>query len=335
MKNNLTSNENKRVSVSVRLENSSLDKYKEIANLLNVSTSDILRDVLNEYITKRTAYNIYLDTIEAFYITLPKNILIKNEVINKSFNLNEDLNTLITEYEYKTKDFIKDLYDPAIYDKEIPFTTDIDKYEQETVIKYNNPDLYTAEGYKILRVPNNLDKFNRNLKTYCYQSLENHRGLEFFIIPDLANYTENYLECLYCLLFTVENETKVKINLINLQEAFHLVSKTDNIYLSQLIENIYRSLKNANNIEDVTKIANVYNSQNIREIKKEPIEPIKLMETQDSKVKVEYHDKQLLNKINNLEKENRRIKKENSQIKDNIRIEAQKAVDDLLKEYLN
>ena len=186
---------------------------------------------------------------------------------------------------------------------------------------YNNfciPEIDKKREYKTLRIPNNLDSFNYDLKSYCFNSEKGkHKGFELFINTDILKdikfrETEfNYLNCLYCILFETEENKEPKISLINNIQCGNIISKSENNYLIQLYEAIYTDLINVKTEDEVYKIAKKYNTGNIINVKTEnEVTVYKLLETKNSKVQINYHDKQLLKKVKNLEKEIENLKKE-------------------------
>lgn len=327
-----------KIKYNVRLEEKTVDKIKELSNILNVNHSELVRVIINKYFEDKTVYNTYLDTFKASYINLPLNILVKQYCINHLINFKEErLNNII--------DLVKEDHEEEII--EIEQLKEFERYnninKEDTYYKYFNPSLNTKKTYKILRVPNNLDTFNYDLNTYCKDKRKDkHEGIELFIEPDLKYYTTNYLNCLYCLYFEVK-EKNYNINLLNVHEASQIIVNSNNTYLKKLFENIYTDLVNANS-EDLEEIANKYNTNNILNIEKsEEVTTIKLSETEDSRVYINYFDKGLLKEFEELKKENKELKKrvdeltvfgENKeQITKNIQKETKRAINIVLSEY--
>ena len=96
-------------------------------------------------------------------------------------------------------------------------------------------------------------------------------------------------------------------------EALELIEEAGNEYLLNLLNNIYAALEEAEDIDDVSNLAEVYNTGNVRSnmsISNEKVKPMKLLTTNDKEVTVSYHDKQLLKKLELLEKENKQLKED-------------------------
>ena len=316
------------VKYNIRIENSLLNKYKELSNLTGKSTARLIKEVLREYFKNRNVYNTYLENVELFYMKIPHNIILKDFLTSR---LNDP-------YFFRSNGKQED-YEP--------FINAIIQDELDGITNYSNGainNIWELKLYKVFRVPNNLDQWNEQTSTYSsyYKNGTDYinTGLELLIIPELAEFTNNYLDCLYCFYFELNREgtnNNLMVTLLNVQEALDLIAKSNNIYLELLANNIYTLLNDATKPEDIEEIAKAYNSNNIvtsEFIQKEKIEPIKLLETNKREVTVNYHDKQLLNKVERLEKENEELKNRIETIEEETKKQTEEAIKEVLKKYL-
>lgn len=310
-----------RVKYTIKLNEILLDKYRELANLTDKSINETIETVLEDYIRPKVMYNTYLDNFSSYYITIPYNLLVKDYITKTSFDNVHNLKKLYKEADFKNIiNMVKYRYSEiadSVEEAEL-YGIDVDDIiKDDDYYKYINPSLDTFKMYKVFRVPNNLDKWNNNSKTYSsYYKFDDdtvNTGLEFVIIPGIAKYTNDYTNCLYCFYFELHGNMDLIMISIEYMEALDLIEEAGNEYLLGLINTIYAALEEAEDIDDVSNLAEVYNTGNIRSnsrIKTEKVEPTKLLTGKNKKVTVSYHDKQLLKKIELLEKENKQLKED-------------------------
>lgn len=289
------------IKYNIRIENSLINKYKELSNLTGKSTARLIKEVLREYFKNRTVYNTYLENVELFYIEIPHNIVLKDFLTSK---LNDPY---FFRHNGKQED-----YEPFIKVIVMDQLDGLTDYPNEAL-----ENIYNLQLYKVYRTPNNLDQWNEKTKTYSsyykYGTDLINTGLELLIIPELAKHTNDFLDCLFCFYFELNNENlnnNLMVTLISITEALDLIGQANNIYFENLANTIYNKLDNAKTSEDVEEIANTYNTNNIIRsdlIPRENVQPLKLVANKD-KVTINYHDKELLNKVERLEKENEELK---------------------------
>lgn len=311
-----------RVKYTIKLNEILLDKYRELANLTDKSINETIESVLEDYIRPKVMYNTYLDNFSSYYITIPYNLLVKDFITKTSYDDVYNLKALNKKSDFKdTINLVKEQYSEKItatIEEGNLYGIDLDSItKDDDYYKYYNPDLDKFKLYKVFKVPNNLDKWNNSSKTYSsYYKFDDdtvNTGLEFVIIPGIADYTYDYTNCLYCFYFELHNHMYLTMISIEYLEALELIEEAGNEYLLGLINTIYAALEEAEDIDDVTNLAKVYNTGNVRStmsIRTEEVEPTKLLTGKNKEVTVSYHDKQLLKKIELLEKENKQLKED-------------------------
>lgn len=269
---------------SWRIDDDKLNKLNELAKLTGVNTPDLLNNIIDSYLEDKTVYNNYLESYRNYYIKLLINLAIKEYLIERNVFSN-----LLKDYDYN--EYMR-LF-KTLEAKE-------DKGAKEVLdLIFNN--------YKIQRIPNNLDIFNSSdlsFNTGVIEDFKTHNGLEFYIEPDIAEYTKDFTNCLYCFYFSVLKQG-VEINIISYTEAIRLLNKVNNIELIAIAESIITKLSKAKNVRSVKKIAKEWNTNNI--IKLEDIEdneanPFKIEITKDNTI-IKPYDKDLDDTINDLKRE--------------------------------
>jgi len=275
---------NKKVPYSIRIEERILDKLHSISGNLNISTAELLTQISKDYLADKTPYNNYLETFNRFIFDLPLNLDVKEILTGRLYDINN----------MNFKGF-----------------TDIDLASQvSSIIDYYNINQSQQEAmasakYQVLRVPNNLDKFDAELQSFTSTEANlKHQGIEFLIVPELSKYTDNLLECVYCFYFTVDNHNKLKMELINYTDVENLVIEKGNKYLIDLSQTIYYNLEKCTSIEEVEALAEMLNTDNIIPYANEPVEvnPFKVV-LRDNVPVIRQYDKELERRIEKLEKE--------------------------------
>lgn len=286
------------IKYNIRIEDSLINKYKELSNLTGKSTARIIKEVLREYLQDRNVYNNYLENTIIFYLKIPYNTVLKNLLTSGL----ED--AYFFRHNGKQEDYM-------------PFINMIINNEIDGITNYRKEleTLYDMGMYKVYMVPNNLDQWNKKTQTYSsyykYGTDNINTGLELLIIPGIAEHTQEFLDCLYCFYFELNNENNnLMVTLISIDEALDLIIEANNNYLENLANTIYNKLKNAETKEEILEIAKTYNTNNIINTEPKPdedVQPLKVI-TEDSNIRINYNDKTLLNKVEALEKENEELK---------------------------
>lgn len=271
--------EPKKVVYSWRIEDNKLNKLQELAKLTEVTTPDLLNNIIDSYLEDKIVYNHYLESYKNYYMLLPVNLSIKEYLTNKNIFSN------VLTYDFKE---YKDLYN-NILDIDTDF---ID-------LEFNN--------YKIQRIPNNLDVFNKNNLSYytnITDSIKTHSGIELYIEPDIAQITDDYTNCLYCFYFNVK-EDEVIISIIPYNDALRLLNIVNNSELIAITETIINKLAKAKNIRSVKKIAKDWNTNNIiklKDVDEDKATPYKIEITKDNTI-IKPYDKDLDDTIKTLKRE--------------------------------
>lgn len=90
--------------------------------------------------------------------------------------------------------------------------------------------------YEVKKIPNNLDVWDSNLKTYKASSKKYlHEGVEFLIVPELCEFKDrcftDLTQYLYCVYFTVKDNNEVDIDYISFIDAVNKLNKCENFSL--------------------------------------------------------------------------------------------------------
>ena len=332
-----------RVKYTVKVDEILLDKYRELANLTDKPINETIESVLEDYIKDKVIYNNYLEDYRSFYIQIPYNLLVKAFITKAGYDDVYDLKKNYKKTDYAdVVNLVKEVYAEEItgtVEEANLMGIDLESITKDNnYYKYFNPALDTVKLYKVLRVPNNLDRWDKINKTYSsyykFDDYTSHAGLEFVIIPGIADFTNDYTDCLYCFYMELHNGKDLLLVSIEYLEALDLIEEAGNEYLLKLANNIYEDLENATGRDDVKKYADFYNTDNIRlsiSMDSEDVEPMKLLAGKNNKVSINYHDKQLLRKIELLEKENKQLKEDLN----NLEAKTIEKVEDVFKNLLD
>ena len=339
-----------KISYSFRINEDIINKLHELANLTDIKTAELLNEIINDYLKDKTIYNSYLENYKNYFMEIPINLFFKKQLTNnKKINLIESLGSI------KHKDYYLKL---LANENEGATVENIEKITQL---------------FKIYRIPNNLDNFNKSFRSYAKDNnINNHSGIEFFINPAIAKeLKENFINCLYCFYFEIK-EKDIIINLISFNNAIALLNAAGNNEILAIANKIYNELEKANNYNDVLELANMWNSGNIIKLAdddiKEKVSPFKIEITRDNTIIKQYDkklydnlenltlqvkeqtaiNKVLANELENLKAENNELKENNKILNNNIntavakalkdfeekeRAKNKKIITDLLKEY--
>ena len=277
---------NKRVPYSFRIEERVLDKLHSISGNLDISTAELLTKIAKDYLADKTPYNNYLETYNRFIFDLPLNPDEK-DILTGRLRDNDNINfrgftDLDLEEEVKTIE-----------------------YDMDYIINESYNEATASVKYQVLRVPNNLDTFSSKLETFTSSEKELlHQGIEFLIVPEIAEYTDNLLNCVYCFYFTVNNDRELKMELINFTDIENLVIEKGNKYLVDLSQTIYYNLEKCNTKKEVEALAELLNTNNIRPYANEPAEvkPFKVV-LRDNTPVIRQYDKELERRVEKIEQE--------------------------------
>lgn len=222
----------KKVQYNIRVPQRLIDKYTAYANLTGNTTTNIINNVLNDFIDSKVVLNDYLDNTGGVAVKIPYSIKQKKLII-------ADANELIGSF---TND---------IYVRESP----IDSMEE--------CENYLYELFEIKKIPNNLDvfdgdSFTANGKTLLYNKNALHSGIELFVynITDVifadgnihSNDFNSFVNCLYCFYFEVSPDNTVNVYLINHLMAINLLLISGNVEYKDLIVAVISELEDADDI---------------------------------------------------------------------------------------
>lgn len=143
---------------------------------------------------------------------------------------------------------------------EEPFYFNWQELKEERIVKATaEKPIQDLNNYAVVKkVPNNLDLFNKELKSYCYENNKNmHRGLFIYPVPVFEESTltlENILA--YTLLFNYKtNSNELEISLIDFNELnLYIDFKTQATVQEEVLNNF---LYYVENIVDENEVLNV------------------------------------------------------------------------------
>lgn len=314
------------VKYAIRLDEILLDKYRELANLTDTPINQTIINALDSYMNGKIVFNNYLDTVKSFYLNIPYNLVMKEFITKSSYDDVTDL--IINNKKSDFKELARLLgyqYEEIIEDRTVTYNTHSVKYEDlpkdDLYRKYTITPLDTVELYKVYRMPNNLDRWEARYNSYSsyyrFGDTTAHSGIELVIIPEIAEFTEDYTNCLYCFYFERigTNLTVISMEFI---EALELIEEAGNEELLNISKKMYEELSEAKAEWVIDVLAEAYNTGNIvkfNKIETEEVRPLKVLAPKSNEVIVSYHDKQLLKKVDKLEDENKELKEEIAEIK--------------------
>ena len=277
---------NKKVPYSFRIEERVLDKLHSISGNLDISTAELVTKIAKDYLADKTPFNNYLETYNRFIFDLPLNLDVK-DILTGRLRDNDNIN-------FK-----------GFTDLDLEEEVEKIEYTMDYIINESDIEATASVKYQVLRVPNNLDTFSNELETFTSsESNLKHQGIEFLIVPEIAKYTDNLADCIYCFYFTVSNDNELKMELINFTDIENLAIEKGNKYLVDLSQTIYYNLENCSSIEEVEAVAELLNTDNIIPYANEPAEvkPFKVV-LRDNVPVIRQYDKELERRVEKLEKE--------------------------------
>jgi len=334
--------------VSFRLPITLNNKVQNLAKITNKTYTETLETILNNFLHNKIVSNDYLDVLESeLYIKIPEHYYLKENIKTPKRYLDlrgdgEDLepNELIDSNELINISQNDNLFYSKLVEDlgkgEILKIGNLFSIGTETTAKTQQELLNTIKNYEILLIPNNLDAFNYNALTYetiFNNGYRGHTGIDFLIIPDLAQYTDDLTNTLYIFYFKYF-ETAIRphlqVFLINYIDALDIIgNKNEN--LKNLLKTIYLELDKAQSQDKVKEIANIYNTGNIIKMTdKETPKPdlINIRNSYNNNVSL-YSYETLNNKLEALEKENQELKEKI----DNLEDEFMKKLTQVLDQY--
>lgn len=209
-------NVEKKVVYNIRLPQRLIDKYNSYSELTGNTTTNIVTNVLSDFIDDKVVMNDYLDNTGGVTVKIPYAINQKNYSISNNINL--------MDYESK--------------DEYLRITS------QGRII-----ETYFAELFEVKKIPNNLDiyiddSYVANKKHLLFNNNTTHSGIELFIYniteiifadAELINDFDSFINCLYCLYFEVSADESVNVYLIDYLTAINLLSASGNDEYKDLI----------------------------------------------------------------------------------------------------
>ena len=230
----------KKIPYNIRMPENLLNSLNAYANLTENTTTDIVINVLTEFMENKIVFNDYLADVESKTIKIPVNADAKSSIIAND-NLNSNL--------------LNGFTGAICY-------IDAEFYEQ--AIKQT-----ATATIEIKRIPNNLDEFDGY--TYKFVNKHQHKGIEFFVYtPEEAEVMCDYIEYLYCFYFEISgNETNIylidELDAINRLANADLTTKELLIGCIKELESLEIPFTNDEDYEKFLKIAEKYNTSNIIE----------------------------------------------------------------------
>ena len=315
------------VKYAIRLDETLLEKYRELANLTDTPINQTINNALERYMNGKIVFNYYLDTVKSFYLNIPYNLVMKDYITKSSYDDITDLRTDNKKADFKElARVIGYQYEEYIDTITVNHNANGVKYDElpkdDFYKKYTITPLDTVELYKVYRMPNNLDRWEARYNSYSsyyrFGETTAHSGIELVIIPEIAEFTEDYTNCLYCFYFEKigTNLTVISMEFI---EALELIEEAGNDELLNISKKMYEELSEAKAEWVIDVLAEVYNTGNVvkfSSIEAEEVRPLKILTPKPNEVIVSYHDKQLLKKVDKLEDENKELKEELAEIKE-------------------
>lgn len=318
--------------VNFRLNKEIIENLQTLGKFTNKTNTEIVTELLNAYFSDKVLSNTYLNFETEIYIKIPHQDELKKALYVTAKDIKDEKREL-KQREFITIASINEFYYDMLMDtlgnqtkfkigKSISLESRVTKETKEAIWK-------TIKNYIVLLIPNNLDTFdgvNLTYKTVFKDGKEGHAGIDFIIIPELAEIYKEFIdlrECLYIFYFK-HYEGNTEIYLIDYLEAREIIGdKNEN--LKNLLKTIILNLNTAETIEDVKELASIYNTGNFKQITDEtPFKPnlIKVKDKYISNIGL-YSYETLNKKVEALEKENQDLKKEIDNISE--------ALDDKLK----
>ena len=334
-------NETKK-QINIRLPIDIIEKLQTLGKFTNKTNTDIITELLKEYLSDKVLTNNYLDLETEIYLKIPEQDELKHALYVKADEIENNKREL-KQRELITIANINEFY----YDKLMETIGNQTRFkigesiklEHKVTEKIKSEIWETIKNYIVLLIPNNLDRFdslNLTYKTLFKDGQGGHAGIDFLIIPGLVEY-KDYLndlgECLYIFYFK-HYEGKTQIYLIDYVDAVEIIGdKNEN--LKNLLKTIYIKLIRAETLEDVTELANTYNTGNFKQITDETTFKPNLIKVKDKYISNIglYSYETLNNKVEALERENQELKEKINNIEDETNEKIERIIKEVLDQY--
>ena len=228
-------NVEKKVPYNIRLPKRLIDKLNAYAELSGNTTTNIINNVLDDFLSDKNVLNDYLDNIGGVTVKIPYALFQKNRFIKNKFNLKD----------YNSTETLRVNYGDGIVNE----TYFAELFEIKMIS--NNLDIYNGDSYVANK---NILKFNHNAI---------HSGIELFIynttetiFSDVNDFysddVDSFINCLYCLYFEVTANDDVNVYLIDYLTAINLLSASGNDEYKDLI------IAAATELSDIDNVVNSY-----------------------------------------------------------------------------
>jgi len=227
-------NAEKKVQYNARFTQRLISKLNAYAELTGNTTTNIINNVLDDFLSDKIVLNDYLDNVGGVAVKIPYAIYQKERLTvdgNTGDNLLNYNNTETFDY---------------------------------WIVDEIHSDKYFAELFEVKKIPNNLDivsgdSYVANKKSLIFNHNANHSGIELFIYniaeslfadAMLVNKFDSFDNALYCLYFEVTVNDDVSIYLMDYMKAINLLSASGNDDYKNLIIAAAMELKELNKIGD-------------------------------------------------------------------------------------
>lgn len=315
--------------VNFRLPIDIIEKLQTLAKFTNKTNTEIVTELLTDYLSNKILTNNYLDLETEIYLKIPE----QDEIKHALYVTAQDIEN--NKRELKQREFItianinKFYFDnllETLGNQSTSTLGDLLNLSSPLIEEIREGVLETIKNYIVLLIPNNLDQFdnvNLTYKTLFKDGQEGHAGIDFLIIPDVSDdlINNDFRECLYIFYFK-HYEENTEIYLIDYVDAVEIIGdKNEN--LKNLLRMIILNLANAETKDDVKQLASTYNTGNFKRITDEtPFIPnlIKVKDKYITNIGL-YSYETLNNKVEALEKENQELKEKINSIEDDVREE--------------
>ena len=225
----------KKVQYNARFTQRLINKLNAYAELTGNTTTNIVNNVLDDFLSDKVVLNDYLDNVGGVAVKIPYAVYQKH-------NLTVD-----------GDDYGENLLNYNNTDNYVYYI--VDEVHSET---------YFAELFEVKKIPNNCDiisgdSYVANKKSLLFNKNAIHSGIELFIYniaeslfadAKLVDKFDSFDNALYCLYFEVAPDDSVAIYLIDYMKAINLLSASGNDKYKNLIIAAATELKQLNKIAD-------------------------------------------------------------------------------------
>lgn len=187
--------------VNMRINQNLLNKVTELANLKNITLTEVITSLIQDYMKDKIVTNNYLNSGVVFNIPTSE--------VTKEYYIQEE--------------------------------EDLRKLKDESIIIPNLKEvMVSTKTLEVKRVPNNLDVFIDDT-FQSDDLLLKHEGIDFYIEPEAIHHRRpffkrrEFLNNLYCFYFTISSVDKVSVYLIDYLEAINRLEGKDDTTKNKLI----------------------------------------------------------------------------------------------------